>query len=166
MDMTFKCPACEQELEVDSSGAGSEIECPACNETIIIPPPSPEQLAEQALQAEGQAFNPIASSAAAKEEKHFKVPERAGPAEVLIKKASKPLEFAAKDSDRKIRIKTIRRAECVEAGKDKFDDIVSDILQQIGEPNIVALHPITYTQLDPGSQKLMNDFGLVIVFRG
>ena len=160
MDMTFKCPTCEQELEVDASGAGSEIECPACGERIVIPEPPAE------LQAQEAVLNPIATSAAAKEEKHFAVPTHAGPVEVLIKKANKPLEVAAKESDRKMRVKTIRHSECVEAGKNKFDEIVSDLIQQIGEQHIVAMHPVSYTQLDPGTQKLMNDYGLIIVFRG
>jgi DNA-directed RNA polymerase subunit RPC12/RpoP len=161
MDMTFKCSACEQELEVDSAGAGSEIECPACGELIVIPPPPPELLTEVAA-----SLNPIASSAAAKEEKHFKVPAHSGPAEVLIKKAQKPLEVAAKESDRKYRIRTIRRAECLELGRDKYDDVVSDLLQKIGETNVISILPISYTHLDPVTQKLVQDYGVTIVFKG
>ena len=37
MDIVFNCPNCEQELAVDQSGAGSQIECPSCGETITIP---------------------------------------------------------------------------------------------------------------------------------
>ena len=37
MDIVFNCPHCEQELAVDSSGAGSEIQCPSCGEKIMIP---------------------------------------------------------------------------------------------------------------------------------
>src|ERR1022692_2399217 len=39
MDVIFNCPKCEQELAVDSTGAGTEIECPSCGETIVIPAP-------------------------------------------------------------------------------------------------------------------------------
>src|SRR5262245_26818050 len=39
MDVIFNCPKCEQELAVDSSGAGSEINCPSCGEPIVIPTP-------------------------------------------------------------------------------------------------------------------------------
>ena len=39
MDVIFNCPKCEQELAVDSSGAGTEIECPSCGESIVIPEP-------------------------------------------------------------------------------------------------------------------------------
>lgn len=166
MDMTFKCPACEQELEVDASGAGSEIECPSCGETIIIPQPSPEFLAAQQQHDQAAALNPIDTSAARKEEKHFKVPDHTGPAPVLIKKASKPLEFAAKETDRQLRVKTIRRSECQEFGKDKFDDIVTDVLQKIGEQHIISLQPVSYSHIDPVSQKLVNDYGVLIYFRG
>ena len=37
MDVIFNCPHCDQELSVDASGVGSEIECPECKETIVIP---------------------------------------------------------------------------------------------------------------------------------
>ncbi|HEV7925836.1 MAG TPA: hypothetical protein VGR14_10790, partial [Verrucomicrobiae bacterium] len=37
MDISFKCPICEQELEVDASGAGSTIECPSCSNSITVP---------------------------------------------------------------------------------------------------------------------------------
>ena len=29
MDIVFNCPNCDQELAVDSTGAGSNIECPS-----------------------------------------------------------------------------------------------------------------------------------------
>jgi DNA-directed RNA polymerase subunit RPC12/RpoP len=185
MDMTFKCPACEQELEVDSSAAGSEIECPACGEAIIIPEaPADEEAAEgeeasaQASEAsqqteapaaenEGAKNNPIATSAAAKEEKHFKVPDHQGqPAAVLIKKASKPLEVAAKETDRKLRIKTIRRSDCLDMGHDKFDEIVTATIQQIGELYVSGIHPLSYSSVDPTTQKLLSDYGVMIVFKG
>lgn len=160
MDITFKCSACEQELEVDAAGAGSEIECPACGATITIPTPAEPPTAAASL-------NPIASSAAAKEEKHFKVPTHTGKVEALIKKPTKPLEVAAKeDSDRKLRIKTIKRSECQEFGKDKFDEIVSQTFQDIGEQHITGVHVLSYSHIDPVSQKLVNDYGVMIVFKG
>ncbi|MCX8155108.1 MAG: hypothetical protein N3J91_01440 [Verrucomicrobiae bacterium] len=162
MDITFKCPACEQELEVDASGAGSEIECPSCGTPIIIPAPP----AEAAAPTPETVLNPIATSAAAKEEKHFKVPTGKAPVQALIKKASRPLEFAAQESDRVLRIKTIRRSECLEFGKDKFDETVTEILQKIGEKHILGLYPVSYSHIDPTSQKLVEDYGLIIYFRG
>ncbi len=162
MDMTFNCPACKQELAVDPSGAGSEIQCPACGAAIIIPqaPEAPEAPQEHANQGS------ISASAAAKIERHFAVPVHDQPAAALIQKARPPLEVAAKESEKKLRIKTIRHTDCIEVGRDRFDEMVGDMLAKIGESNIVAMHPITYTHLDIGSQKLLTDYGLLIVYRG
>jgi DNA-directed RNA polymerase subunit RPC12/RpoP len=45
MDISFKCPICDQELEVDASGAGSTIECPSCSNSITVPNPDPSTVA-------------------------------------------------------------------------------------------------------------------------
>ena len=37
MDITFNCPKCDQELVVDDSYAGEQIECPECSSQIIVP---------------------------------------------------------------------------------------------------------------------------------
>jgi hypothetical protein len=157
MDMIFNCSNCKQQLEADSLMAGSEISCPSCNEPLTIPEPNPTIV---------RSGNPIASSAAAKEEHHFQVPLHEGPSEVLIEKARPPLEVAAREGDRKIRVRTIRRTDCVEVGKDRFDEIVSELLQDIGETNIISITPIAYTHLDLGSRQLMTDFGVMIVYKG
>ncbi|MGH7969444.1 MAG: hypothetical protein ACREIC_12025, partial [Limisphaerales bacterium] len=72
----------------------------------------------------------------------------------------------AKDTDKKLRVKTIRHTDCIEVGHDRFDEIVSSFLSKTGESNIVSLTPITYTFLDIGTQKLLTEFGLIIVYRG
>jgi DNA-directed RNA polymerase subunit RPC12/RpoP len=168
MDIIFKCPKCEQELEVDSSGAGTEIDCPACGEKIVIPeqvtaaPPPPagsEPLA-------GGVINPIASSAAAKVEMHLKVPVSAKHTESLIAKPPAPLEVAAKGADKTIHVKTIRHTDCIEVGHDRFDEIVSNFLGRIGQTNIVSITPLSYTYLDIGTQKLMQEYGVLIVYKG
>jgi hypothetical protein len=173
MDLIFNCPKCEQELAVDSSGAGSEIDCPSCGESIVIPEPSmvpgsgiptltPEQLG---VRLAANPANPIASSAAAKVEMHLRVPSNKAP-EVLIAKPLAPLEVAAKESDRKMRVKTIKHTDCVEVGHDKFDEVVTNFLVKIGEANIISITTLSYTHLDIGSQKLMTDFGVMIIYRG
>ena len=172
MDIIFKCPHCEQELAVDHSGAGSEIECPSCGETIIIPaqstaPSSTTGTLPTVIDPEHQPVNAIASSAAAKVEMHLKVPVSQGkPTASLIAKPLVPLEIAAKESDKKLRVKTIRHTDCVEVGHDKFDEVVSNFLVKVGEPNIVSVNPLTYTHLDIGSQKLMTDYAIMVVYRG
>src|SRR6266705_7132499 len=109
MDVIFNCPKCEQELAVDSAGAGQEINCPSCGEAIIIPRGDGAGRAPSADSHGGggiptiHTVNPIASSAAAKVEMHLRVPVHKT-TESLIEKPLAPLEVA-KDADKVIRIK-------------------------------------------------------------
>lgn len=173
MDIIFDCPRCGQELEVDSSGAGSEIDCPSCTETITIPQPGTKGTRTSGADTSGAIPFPatptvsaIATSAAARVEKHLKVPLRSTPAESLISKPLPPLEVAAKETDKKIRMRTIRHTDCIEVGHDKFDEVVSGFLIKIGEENVINIVPLTYTHLDIGTQKLLTDYAVMIVYRG
>ena len=171
MDIIFDCPKCNQELAVDSSGAGSEISCPSCGEKIVIPATTAAtRMTSAAAVAHAHdaahPVNPIATSAAAKVEMHLKVPVHKGPSELLIEKANKPLEVAAKESDRKLRVKTIKHTDCIEVGHDKFDEVVTGFLQRVGEANVVSLSPLVYQHLDIGSQKVMTDYAVLILYRG
>ena len=169
MDVIFTCPKCDQELAVDSSGAGSEIDCPSCGESIVIP--SPDSASRPLMRAvpeappSGGPINAIASSAAAKVEMHLRVPVHKT-TEKLIEKPLVPLEVAAKETDKKIKVKTIKHTDCIEVGHDKFDEVVSSFLSKVGESNVVNISPLTYTHLDIGSQKLLTDFAVMIVYRG
>jgi hypothetical protein len=51
-------------------------------------------------------------------------------------------------------------------GHDKFDEVVSNFLIKIGEANVISITTLTYTHLDIGTQKLMTDFGVMVVYRG
>jgi DNA-directed RNA polymerase subunit RPC12/RpoP len=170
MDIVFNCPHCEQELAVDSSGAGSEIQCPSCGEKIMIPaeatPPVPESAPAGAVGSGAQASHTISSSAAAKIEMHLKVPVRDKPGEVLIAKPKMPLEAVARGANKKIRVRTIRHSNCIEAGHDKFDEKAAEFLNEIGEANFVAIHPVGYTHFDVGTQKVVEDYGLIVIYRG
>jgi hypothetical protein len=158
-------------LAVDSSGAGSEIACPSCGEAITIPEPQtvvprPGVEPEAGVpRIEPRPVNPIASSAAAKVEMHLKVPARAV-TESLIVKPTAPLETAPKPTGKQIRIKTVRHTDCIEVGRDKFDEIMSKFLAGVGEENIISINTLNYTYLDIGTQKLLTDFGMLIVYRG
>ena len=138
MDVIFECPQCKQELSVDSSGAGTQIECPSCGTPIVIPeaPPAAPGDAPRDL---GHPINPMATSAAAKIERHFSVPVHDKPADSLIAKPLPTLEIAAKDSDKLPRVKTIKRHECYEVGKDHFDEVVTGFLQKIGQENLISI---------------------------
>jgi ribosomal protein S27E len=172
MDVIFNCPKCDQELAVDSAGAGQEINCPSCGEAIIIPrgdgagrPVSGDSERGGGGIPTIAPVNPIATSAAAKVEMHLRVPVHKT-TESLIEKPLAPLEVAAKDTDKKIRVKTIRHTDCIEVGHDKFDEVVTNFLIKIGEANIVNITPLTYTHLDIGSQKLMTEYGVMVVYKG
>lgn len=165
MDILFKCPNCEQELEVDAAGAGSKIECPACAQTITVPqsggeagatppPPPPPPPA------------PAAPPPPQNSEKHFVVPMHAAPSEALISKANKPLEVAAKESDRKMRIKTFKRTDCQEVGRDRFDELVSIFLDKVGQPNIISINSINYSTVDIGTHQVVTDYGVLIIYKG
>ena len=157
MDMIFSCPSCKQQLEAETSMAGNEIACPSCGATMVIPEPNVQNI----------RADPISASAGAKEDHHFSVPVHDKPTEALIKKTSPPLEVAARaDGEKRLRVKCIRRTDCVEVGHDRFDEIVSDLLEKIGEKNIVSITPISYTHVDLGSRQLMTDFGVMLVYKG
>ncbi len=163
MDIVFNCPNCDQELAVDSSGAGSSIECPSCHETITIPGQPPEATPD--APALSLAASPISTSAAAKVEMHLKVPNRAT-GERLIVKAKPPLEAVVRGAGKQIRQHTIKHGACIESGHDKFDEVVTKFLNEVGESNIIGIHTVSYTFLDIGTQKLLNDYGLLVIYRG
>jgi ribosomal protein S27E len=171
MDVIFSCPKCEQELAVDSSGAGTEINCPSCGEAIVIPqPPGGAPRAGVEIDPNGQRstplpVNPISTSAAAKVEMHLRVPVHKTPAASLIEKPLAPLEVA-KDGNKVIRIKTIRHTDCIEVGHDRFDEIVSAFLGKVGEANIISINSISYANLDIGSQKILTEYGVLVVYKG
>jgi DNA-directed RNA polymerase subunit RPC12/RpoP len=173
MDIVFDCPNCEQELAVDSAGAGSEIECPSCGETITIPEKStkvatvetPAPVSGEAP-APGLAPSAINSSAAAKVQMHLKVPVSDRPGASLIRRAAVPLAVTAKGGDKQIRVRTIRHDKCIESGHDKFDEVVTEFLDEVGEANIVGIHAISFSHVDVGSQKLLTDYGLLVIYRG
>jgi DNA-directed RNA polymerase subunit RPC12/RpoP len=194
MDVIFKCPHCEQELAVDASGAGNEIECPSCAQMILIPAPDPSAgdtdpalaVADSAAapapaeateppgegapaalpRATPASLNPIAASAAAKVERHFSVPVHEGPAEVLVKKQAPPLEVVAREAGLKVKVKTIRQIDCVEVGRDRYDENLSQFLSKIGQENVISINTVTYTYIDIGSQKLLTSYGVTVIYRG
>lgn len=114
----------------------------------------------------GPAKNTIAQSAAAKIELHLKVPAHSAPSAALITKPNVPLEVAAKESDRVLRVKSIRHIDCVEVGHDKFDEIVGKFLAKVGEHNLISVTPLAYSHLDIASQKQLTDYGVMIIYKG
>ena len=155
MDVMFTCPSCKQQLEADSSLSGTSINCPACNAEISIPEPDPAN-----VKTSNAAAMPV-------EEKHFVVPVSEKPTESLIQKAQPPLEVAAKRDGRKsIMVKCIRHGDCVEVGKDKFDETVTQFLDGIGQENVVNISTFNYSHIDLGSRQMVQDYGVMVVYKG
>ncbi|HXR08423.1 MAG TPA: hypothetical protein VN765_13885 [Candidatus Acidoferrum sp.] len=157
MDLIFKCPHCEQELEVDAGGAGSTLQCPSCFNTITVP----SQPASAPVPAPAPA--PVTPP---HEEKHYSVPSHEAPAEGLIQKPNRPLEVVAKDGDRTLRIKTFKRSDCQEVGRDRFDEKVSHFLGEVGQTNIVSINTINYSTIDMSTHNQVEDYGVLVVFKG
>ncbi|HTI70498.1 MAG TPA: hypothetical protein VMF06_11065 [Candidatus Limnocylindria bacterium] len=160
MDIVFKCNYCLTPLEVGAEAAGQEIQCPVCNRNITIPNATP-----------GAPVTPKAPSSSINvttmhDDKRFAVPVTDKPTESLIQKPKKSLEAAAKDSKPGLRVKTIRHSDCKEVGHDKFDEIVTEFLNKVGDQSIQSITPINYSYIEMGTQKLITDFGVMIVYRG
>jgi hypothetical protein len=149
------------------AGAGSEIPCPTCSETITIPEKStrPRLAPPPDVHAASLAPSAMASSAAAKVEFHLKVPVRTTPGESLIKKTAVPLKPSPRARTKKIRVRTMRHDKCIDAGHDKFDEMVTKVLGKSAS-NLIGIHTISYEHFDVQTQKVMTDYGLVIIYRG
>jgi hypothetical protein len=159
MDISFTCPNCKQQLEAPVSLSGTAINCPSCNHQLVIPQADPANLASGGPSNDGNA--------ARLEEKHFVVPVSERPTESLIHKPLRPLEVAARgDADRTLKVRTIRHSDCVEVGKDRFDELVSDFLNKVGEPNVVNISVFNYEHLDLGTRQMVTDYGVMVVYRG
>lgn len=154
MEILFTCPNCKQQLEADSSMSGSTINCPACNHELVIPQADPANL------------KTAPASAAKPEDKHFAVPVSDAPTQSLIQKPLTPLETAAKhDGSKMMRVKCIRHSDCVEVGKDNFDQVVTDFLNKIGEPNVINVSTFNYQHLDLATRQMVTDYGIMVVYR-
>jgi hypothetical protein len=44
--------------------------------------------------------------------------------------------------------------------------VLTNFLQKIGEPNIISITTVSYSHLDIGSQKLLEDFGVMVIYKG
>jgi DNA-directed RNA polymerase subunit RPC12/RpoP len=44
-EFKFFCPQCKQQIQCDATYAGSQISCPVCQQTIIVPPVPPASVA-------------------------------------------------------------------------------------------------------------------------
>ena len=52
MEMVIKCPACQLDLTVEDTAAGSQLKCPTCNTLLVVP-----AVAEASKEAEPQSMS-------------------------------------------------------------------------------------------------------------
>ena len=159
MEIIFTCPNCKQQLEAPTSLSGSAINCPSCNQELVIPEADPVNVRVGA---------PNEGNAAAKEEKHFVVPVTESPTQSLIHKPLPPLDIAAAKGDgtKQLKVRCIRHSDCVEVGKDRFEEMVSDFLNKAGEENVTNVSVFNYQHLDLATRQMVTDYGIMIVYRG
>ena len=167
MEIIFNCPHCEQELAVDSAGAGSEIQCPSCGEKITIPNKPPEAASgalrrtpavhtRQSHRLVRRRQNRNASQGA-RARQAGRIPGEKGGA------AWRPRPGARTKKSASGRFATPSASK---RGHDKFDERVTEFLNEVGEANIVGIHTINYKHFDVGTQKILTDYGVVVVYRG
>jgi len=156
MDIFFHCPHCKQELEADASAAGSIINCPTCNGQITVPQPDPTNV---------RTGSPVKASAAAREQKQYKVPLRAGAPLIERKKTEEEEEQESPAEKKKLRMRVIRHSDCIEVGVDHYEKVVTDFLNKVGEENIVSITPLSYTHWDMATQKILTDYAVQIIYR-
>ena len=159
MDIVFNCPHCGLSLEVDQDAAGQHFDCPTCQKSVTVPTAAAVPIKTALTGTAGSTPSP-------RDEKRMAVPSSQKPIESLIQKPNKSLELAAKESKPGMRVKTIRHSDCKEVGKDTFDEVVSDFLNKIGDQALVSITPINYSYLDIATQKLLADFGVMVIYRG
>jgi hypothetical protein len=144
-EFSFNCPFCNLELSVDENHAGQEVECPGCNEILIIPTPA---------QAAGEDGLPGESLASAE----------------ILKPKNRPLDIAAKAS-KSLRIKSFRHHEFEKDGNDTFDEEVSKFIGGVIEDDIVSIQPIQYSHVqkvkigDVEEDRVVNQYGMVVVYK-
>jgi hypothetical protein len=92
------------------------------------------------------------------------VPVHDAPSEVLIKQPTRIIEEVA-PGQKQIKMKIFRHSDCVEVGHDRYEEMVSAFLNKVGEENIVSITSLNYTHVDIGSQRLLTDYAVQILYR-
>ena len=64
-----------------------------------------------------------------------------------------------------VRVKSFKRTEFIEIGRDRFDEAVSQALTAIGAENIISVMPLNYEHIDIASEKVVTDFGIIVVYK-
>ena len=62
-------------------------------------------------------------------------------------------------------MKTIRHADCISQGTDSFDTTVSEFMDKLAEAQVISVTPISYSRLEPGTERSLMDYGVLIVYK-
>lgn len=136
---------------------GQEISCPSCSHEFIVEAGGGE--AEEA----SEMPVPAPGAVGARVGHTLKVKSSGGAADSLIEKPKgQRLEVAARAAVR-IQIKTFLHSNF--EGQEAFDAEVGSFLQQLREDHIMGLHPVQHSRMDEASKQVVQDFGLVVVFK-
>jgi len=155
-DLNFNCSQCGQNLTTDESLTGSEIECPSCSKPIKIPSAGDENVKKV------EAEPPAPPASQEPEPKKLAVPVHEGGKVQLKKESTKKEEEISGDG--KIRVKTIKRGDCIELGQDRFDEILNQFLEKFTREQIISVQSVNYAHFDPTTQKYLDDYGALIVY--
>ncbi len=194
MNILFNCTNCSQEMSVEEAAIGMEIDCPNCGEKLVIPegkpdpessddpdsepkaaPPSSETEDKPAAETEGKPTIPATD---APPPKKLVVPVRPKDApkerlEQFDHKGVAPRSDEKKDADKApgkadgptLKVKTIRRVQCLEMNHDHFDEVVEEFLATIKREDIVSINPTAYSSAD-SQGKILHDYGVLIIYKG
>ena len=91
------------------------------------------------------------------------MPVREGKPEVLVK--TKAAEEEEAKGDGTIRVKTIKRGECIELGHDKFDEVLNEFLAKLKREQIISIQSVNYAHYDPSTQKYLDDYGAMVIYQ-
>ena len=64
-----------------------------------------------------------------------------------------------------IKVRTFKRTEFIEVGRDTFDENVGKFFTAVGMENVVQVLPLMYEHIDITSQKVVSDYGLTLIYR-
>lgn len=166
MDLVFACPNCRQELEADAAGAGTEIECPQCGYGIVIPDPTPQNIRATPVGAAHAPAGGGAASAAHGKERKFTLPVSDKKVKIDIARPGPSLEMETRGLGKKPHLKCFKHADYAARGPEKFDQVVSEFLQSLGENCLISAHAIQYSYVDAATKQALTDFGVMICYKG
>ena len=83
-------------------------------------------------------------------------------AKSICKELKEEVEMAAGTT---IKVRSFKRTEYIEIGRDTFDKHLGEFFTAIGEENIIQILPLTYEHLDIATEKVVSDYGMIVVYR-